>query len=172
MDPDLGFPPFLGWQVYHPATWIKNGVLRDLAYYRSYAVKKLGKNTGGLPLYGNKYTGSFHMSVTGETASMNEMVATTKRGILVTRFWGVRTPPIDWKSWLLSGYTRDGTWLIEDGKISKAIKNLRFTESPFFALNNVEQIGRPQRVFHPGYPIVVPSLKVRDFSFTALSDAI
>jgi predicted Zn-dependent protease len=62
--------------------------------------------------------------------------------------------------------------LIENGKISKPIKNFRFTESPLFALNNLEQIGVPQRIFHPGFPIVVPALKVRDFSFTGLSDAV
>jgi predicted Zn-dependent protease len=62
--------------------------------------------------------------------------------------------------------------LIENGKISKPIKNFRFTESPLFVLNNVEQIGVPQRIFHPGFPIIVPALKVRDFSFTSLSDAI
>jgi predicted Zn-dependent protease len=71
-------------------------------------------------------------------------------------------------------------WLIENGKISKAIKNFAFTESPLFALNNVEQIGVPQRVFHPARsavfarpaPVIVPPLKVRDFSFTALSTAV
>jgi predicted Zn-dependent protease len=172
MDPMLGFPPFEGWQVYHPVTWIRDGVLKELPYYRDYAVKKLGKNTGGIPLFGNKYSGAFHMTVRGETATIDEMIQTTKRGVFVTRFSDVVSNPIDPKSFLLAGFTRDGTWLIENGKITKAIKNFRFTESPFFALNNVEQIGEPQRIFHPGIPIVVPALKVRDFSFTSLSDAI
>ena len=113
------------------------------------------------------------MSVTGETASVEEMVATTKRGVLVTRFWDVGPlPPLDVRSVLLTGYTRDGLWLVEDGKISKAVKNFRFTESPLFVLNNVEQIGVPKRIFNPGCPVVVPALKVRDFSFTSLSDAV
>jgi predicted Zn-dependent protease len=73
---------------------------------------------------------------------------------------------------LCQGYTRDGLWLIEDGKISRAIKNFLFTESPLLMLNNVEQIGSPQRVFCPGKAAVTPALKVRDFSFTALSDAV
>jgi predicted Zn-dependent protease len=83
-------------------------------------------------------------------------------------------------SLLCRGYTRDGLWLIENGTITHAVKNLVFTESPLFALNRVEQLGVPQRVFHPctlwktstPQPIVVPTLKVSDFSFTALSDAI
>jgi predicted Zn-dependent protease len=176
MDPALGFPPFLRWQVFHPATWIKDGVLQELSYFRSYAVKKLSKNTGGLPA-----TGSFRISVTGETSSIDDMIATTKRGLLVTRFWGIPPIALDPASMLLTGYTRDGVWLIEHGKIAKPVKNFRFTESPLFMLNSVEQVGVPQRVFRPespdrlpdGYaPVIVPALKVRDFNFTALSDAI
>lgn len=174
MDPDLGFPPFENWQVYHPVTWIQDGVLQELAYFRSYAVKKLGKDTGGLPQYGDINTGdgAYHMSVKGETASIDEMIAATKRGVLVTRFSGIEFPPLDNKSMLLAGYTRDGTWLIENGKITHPIKNFRFTESPFFVLNSVEQVGVPQRIFSPIYPKVVPALKVRDFSFTSLSEAV
>jgi predicted Zn-dependent protease len=70
------------------------------------------------------------------------------------------------------GVTRDGLWLVENGQISKAIKNFRFTDSPLFALNSVEAIGAPARVFRPDYPTVVPALKVRDFNFTGLADAV
>jgi predicted Zn-dependent protease len=98
------------------------------------------------------------------------MIATTKRGVLVTRLSGVEV--IDAPSLLCNGYTRDGVWLIEDGKISKAVKNFLFTESPLFVLNNVEQFGVPQRVFCPGRAAMVPPLKVRDFSFTSLSEAV
>jgi predicted Zn-dependent protease len=72
----------------------------------------------------------------------------------------------------MTGYTRDGVWLIEQGRISKPAKNFRFTESPLLALNNVLQLGVPQRVFRPMAPAVVPALKIEDFSFTSLSDAI
>ena len=87
--------------------------------------------------------------------------------------------PLDVRSQLYRGYTRDGLWLIENGKISKPVKNMAVTESVLFALNNVEQLGVPQRVFHPAsgwrsapQPVVVPPLKIRDFSFTALADAV
>jgi predicted Zn-dependent protease len=98
------------------------------------------------------------------------MIQTTKRGLLVTRFSGVQQ--LDARSVLCAGYTRDGLWLIENGKISKAVKNFRFTESPLFVFNQVEQLGVPQRIFHPEAPIVVPPAKVRDFSFTSLADAV
>jgi predicted Zn-dependent protease len=163
MDPDLGFPPFdLTGRIYNPVTWIENGVLRSLAYSRPYAMKKLFLNSS------LENSGAFHM--TGGTTSIDEMIQTTKRGLLVTRFFDVDM--IDGKSVLCSGYTRDGLWLIEEGKISKSVKNFRFTESPLFVFNQVEQLGVPQRVFHPGAPVVAPSAKVRDFSFTSLADAV
>jgi predicted Zn-dependent protease len=175
MDPELSFPPFFRWQVFHPATWIKDGVLTDLAYYRPYAVQKLGKDTGGLPS-----SGSYRMSGRGETASIDDMIATTKRGVLVTRFAGIQ-PPLD-LAVTLAGYTIGGLWLIENGKVTKPIRNFRFTESPLIALNKVEQVGVSKRVFHPGSagrtmppgysPVMVPALAIRDFNFSSLAESI
>jgi predicted Zn-dependent protease len=179
MDPEMGFPPFQlqGWSadtfaypVFHPATWFDRGVLTQLGYDRTYAMNLLQKNEG-LP-----NSGAFRMS--GGTTSIDEMIATTKRGLLVTRF--DRIILVDLTSQMYRGYTRDGLWLIENGKITHSAKNLVFTESSLFALNRVEQLGVPQRVFHPcmswkysmPQPVVVPALKVSDFSFTALSDAV
>jgi predicted Zn-dependent protease len=163
MDPDLGFPPFtIGGEVYHPVTWVDHGVLKNLDYNRNYGVITLGINTG-LP-----NSGAFRMS--GGLTTIDEMISTTKRGILVTRFSNLQL--VDASSLLYSGYTRDGLWLIENGKISKSVKNFKFTESPMFVFNSVEQLGPPVRVFHPGAPAVVPPVKVRDFSFTALADAV
>ncbi len=93
----------------------------------------------------------------------------TKRRIFVTRFSNIVV--IDTNSLLSSGYTRDGLWLIEDGKVSKAIKNFRFTDSPLFVFNNVAQLGTPVPVFSPGRPAIVPPIKVNDFNFSSLSDA-
>jgi predicted Zn-dependent protease len=80
---------------------------------------------------------------------------------------------------LSTGLTRDGVWLVENGKITKSVKNFRFTESPLFMLNSIEQLGVPAPVFRPTKseggeltPAVVPPLKVRDFSFTSTIDAI
>ena len=75
---------------------------------------------------------------------------------------------------LYTGLTRDGTFLIENGKISKSIKNLRFNESPLFMLNNLEALGQAGRVAgtEAGGDVVMPAIKVRDFNFTSLSDAV
>jgi predicted Zn-dependent protease len=106
------------------------------------------------------------------------MIATTKRGVLVTRFGGIGAP-LD-LSVTLTGYTVGGLWLIENGKVTKPLRNFRFTESPFIALNKVEQIGATKRVFHPragllppGYaPVAVPALKIRDFNFSSLAESL
>ncbi|MEO6527488.1 MAG: metallopeptidase TldD-related protein, partial [Gemmatimonadaceae bacterium] len=75
---------------------------------------------------------------------------------------------------LFTGLTRDGTFLIENGKITKAVKNFRFNESPLFMLNNLEAIGPSVRVAgtESGGAIIMPTIKVRDFNFTSLSDAV
>lgn len=146
-------------------TWIENGVVKNLAYDRYWAQKQ-----GRDPL---PFGGSLRMS--GGDASLEEMIASTQRGILVTRFWYIRG--VDPRTILYTGLTRDGTFLIENGKVTRAVKNLRYNESPIFMLNNIEAMGRPVRVSasedgSPGFPIVVPPIKARDFTFTSLSDAV
>ena len=145
--------------------WIENGVVKNLSYDRYWAQKQ-----GRAPLPG---AGAVRMS--GGTATIDQLIESTERGILVTRFWYIR--PVDPRTILYTGLTRDGTFLIERGKITRAVKNLRFNESPIFMLNNLEAMGRPVRVSAseaggPGLAIVVPPIKVRDFSFTSLSDAV
>jgi predicted Zn-dependent protease len=84
---------------------------------------------------------------------------------------------VDPRTILYTGLTRDGTFLIENGKVTRAVKNLRFNESPVFMLNNLVAMGRPERVSASedggvGRGVVVPPIKARDFNFTSLSDAI
>jgi predicted Zn-dependent protease len=103
------------------------------------------------------------------------MIASTERGILVTRLWYIR--PVNPRTILFTGLTRDGTFLIENGKITRSIKNMRWNESPIFLLNNVEAMGRSVRVSSSesgsaGFPVIVPPIKARDFNFTSLSDAV
>ncbi len=147
----------LGRQVF-----VDKGVLKELYYSRFWA-KKQGKQATGAPT-------SFIMS--GGNTPIEEMIRTTPRGILVTRLWYLRE--VDPRTILYTGLTRDGTFLIENGKISKAIKNLRFNDSPLFMLNNIEAIGPAVRLAgtEAGGAVVVPPLKVRDFTFTSLSDAV
>lgn len=163
MDPELGCPPFdPNGVVFHPVVWIDRGVLANLGYFRSYAVAALGRAEG------RPGNGAFRMS--GGTETIEDMIATTTRGILVTRLSDIEL--VDMRSFTVTGYTRDGLWLIEHGRVAKAIKNFRFTDSPLLAFNNIEQLGVPQRVFHPTAPVVVPPVKVRDFNFVGLADAV
>jgi predicted Zn-dependent protease len=173
-DPELGVVPEPGMQ---PETWIDHGVLTNLGYPREYALALLNRNApvrGPRGVTGGSLTGAYRMS--GGATSVAEMIRTTKRGLLVTRFFDVQV--LDPASVLSTGLTRDGLWLIENGKISKAVKNLRFTESPVFVLNSLEQLGPPERVFRrtdtggKPTPAIVPPLKARDFSFTSTIDAI
>ncbi len=148
-----------------PITWIENGIVRNLAYDRFWAQKQ-----GAQP---SAFSGSLRML--GGDSSIEEMIASTERGLLVTRLWYIR--PVDPRTILYTGLTRDGTFLIENGKVTRAVKNLRWNESPIFMLNNVEAMGAPVRVSAsesggPGQAVVVPPLKVRDFTFTSLSDAV
>jgi predicted Zn-dependent protease len=143
-------------------TWIDHGVLVNLPNSRRESLDQLQSDVA-FPS-----SGAFRMS--GGTTTITEMIATTKRGILVTRFFGLLE--LDRRSMLRTGLTRDGLWLIENGTISRAIKNFRFTESPLFVFNNVETLGVPVPVFSPGTPAIVPPVKARDFSFTSLVDAV
>jgi len=163
-DPELGVVPFVleTGEPVRAVNWIERGVLAHLAYDRPYALTQLNENLG----YPN--AGAFRLS--GGATSVAEMIRTTQRGLLVTRFSNVAV--LDEQSLLLSGVTRDGLWLIEHGQITKAVKNLRFTESPLFVLNSLDQLGEPVPTFRPWSPAVVPPLKAHDFSFTSTIDAI
>jgi len=167
MDPDLGYLPInLSGPYYLEANRafapIEHGVLKRLSYDRNSA-RTLFLEAEGFP-----WPRSYRMS--GEGTSIDDMIATTARGVLVTRLASIWVE--DPETTMCTGYTRDGLWLIRNGKIDRPIKNFRFRDSIVSALNNVEQLGIPTRIFHPEFPVVVPSLKVREFNFVALSEAI
>ena len=86
--------------------------------------------------------------------------------MLVTRLWYLR--PIDQRTLMYTGLTRDGTFLVENGRITRSIKNFRFNDSPLIMLNKVDAIGPSVRTSGG----VFPAIKARDFSFTSLSDAV
>ena len=165
-DTDIAGAPFTGEGLpTRRSVWIENGIVRNLNYDRYWAQKKGVSPTAS--------GGSLRMS--GGASSLDEMIASTPRGLLVTRFWYLR--PVDQRTILFTGLTRDGTFLIENGKITRAVKNLRFNDSPVFMLNNLDALGTPVRVSAsedggPGQAVMVPPLKVRDFNFTSLSDAV
>jgi predicted Zn-dependent protease len=102
----------------------------------------------------------------GGNASLDELIKGTERGVLVTRLWYIRA--VDPQTLLYTGLTRDGTFYIENGQIKHPVKNFRFNESPVIMLNNLEALGKAERVDGN----LIPPMKIRDFTFTSLSDAV
>ncbi len=153
--------------------WIENGVVKTLSYDRYWAQQQgVTPNASGGGGWGG---GAGGLLMTGGDSSLEEMIASTERGLLITRLWYIR--PVDQRTILYTGLTRDGTFLVENGKITRAVKNMRWNESPIFLLNSIEALGRPVRVSasesgSPGQAVVVPPMKARDFNFTSLSDAV
>lgn len=137
-------------------SWIENGVVKNLAYDRFWAQEK-----GVEPV---PFPSNFIMG--GGDASLEELIKSTKKGILVTRLWYIRS--VDPQTLLYTGLTRDGTFYIENGKIKYPVKNFRFNESPIIMLNNLETLGKQVRVDGS----LIPYMKIRDFTFTSLSDAV
>lgn len=144
---------------------IKNGTVANMIYDRYWASQK---NAEATPFPGNRI-------MEGGTASIEDMIKDTKKGVLVTRFWYIRA--VDPQTLLYTGLTRDGTFFIENGKIKHPIKNFRFNESPIIMLNNLETLGKQMRVASGGGPggggsSLIPAMKIRDFTFSSLSDAV
>ncbi|MBV9211757.1 MAG: TldD/PmbA family protein [Acidobacteria bacterium] len=144
---------------------IRGGVVKNL-YYNRFWAKKQGKEPTPFPT---------NLIIEGGKTSIDDMIASTERGILVTRLWYIRL--VDQQSVLYTGLTRDGTFLIEKGRIKTAIKNFRFNETPVKMLNNIEAMSPVTRItgserVGDGFPVLAPAIKVREFEFTSLSEAI
>ena len=103
------------------------------------------------------------MLMEGGSATVEQMVASIERGLLITRFWYIRY--VDPMVPLLTGMTRDGLFLIEKGKLARPVQHMRFNENTVDMLNRVELLGPPERTFE--YPTLVPALKVKNFNFTS-----
>lgn len=137
-------------------TWLENGVVKNLAYDRFWAKEK-----GVEPV---PYPSNVIMA--GGDQSLEDLIKGTKKGILVTRLWYIRS--VDPQTLLYTGLTRDGTFYIENGQIKYPVKNFRFNESPIIMLNNLETLGKQVRIDGN----LIPYMKIRDFTFTSLSDAV
>ncbi|HBN54696.1 MAG TPA: peptidase C69 [Stenotrophomonas sp.] len=141
---------------------IENGKVMNLDYSRYWAQKQ-GKTAKASP-------GNLLMS--GGSKSIAELVKGTQKGILLTRTWYIRM--VDPQTVLLTGLTRDGTFYIENGQIKHPVKNFRFNESPVIMLNNIDELGKPVRVAgdESSFVMMIPPMRLRDFTFTSLSDAV
>jgi predicted Zn-dependent protease len=139
--------------------WIEKGILRTLAYSRFWAQKQ-GKQPTAPPLAGG-------LTLAGGSKSTEELIAGCERGILVTHFFYIRA--LDPRTVLQTGLTRDGAFLIEQGKVTRALKNFRWNESPLLMLNRLEEIGKPEPT---AAGRMMPALRIKNFNFTSLSDAV
>ncbi|MGB8523798.1 MAG: metallopeptidase TldD-related protein, partial [Candidatus Acidiferrales bacterium] len=164
----------------HRVALIENGVVRGVTYARSGAARmrlsELADKVGPITATGHGFSlpneiGEaplnlvFAGATPGQAQSVEEMIASTERGILVTRLWYIRE--VDPYEKILTGMTRDGTFAIEDGKIRGGIRNFRFNESLIHMLQNVEAMGQSVRASgEESVDMVVPAMKVRDFNFT------
>ncbi len=151
---------------------VKDGVVVSPVYDRETAKKAGTISTGNAlpptfrgfgPLASNLFMGL-------GTSTLDEMIHSTERGLYITRFWYTRlVHPTDC---IVTGMTRDGVYMIENGEITYPVKNLRFTQSYVAALNNVQAIGRPGRLLSANYgnlAALVPPIKVGAFQFTGIT---
>ena len=137
-------------------TWIEKGVLRKLATDRYWAQK-----TKSEPI---PYTPNLVMD--GGKGTVDDLVAGCARGLLVTRFWYIRA--VNPQTFQLTGLTRDGVWLVEDGKVAGPVNNLRFNESPANLFKNVEALSTAV----PAGRMILPAIRAKDFTFSSKSDAV
>ena len=148
---------------------VEKGVIKNLAYARKTAKTMGTEPTGhGFPLPNEYGEAPMNIVFCGGNASVEQMIASTERGVLVTRLWYIRE--VDPYKKILTGMTRDGTFLVENGKVKEGIRNFRFNESLIDLLNSVEMMGPEERSSgEESAPMVVPALKVKNFHFTEVT---
>lgn len=149
---------------------IENGIAKGVVY-DSYHAYKYGKENTGHSLPQPNSIGPFALNLfikEGES-SVEEMIKNVKKGIFVSRFH--YTNPLDPKRVIVTGMTRDGTFLIEDGKITMPLKNLRFTQNMVELMNNVLEISKERKVQKGGAHVTVaPYIRVKEFNFTGKTE--
>ncbi|MFZ0523068.1 MAG: TldD/PmbA family protein [Candidatus Acidiferrales bacterium] len=171
--------------VYHPlqvgAPWdgeglprqkvllVDHGVPKNLVYSRATAKKMKAKPTGhGFTLPNEYGEAPMNLVFSGGDKSVDDMIRSTERGILVTRFWYIRE--VDPYEKVLTGMTRDGTFLVENGRVAGGIRNFRFNQGIIDALAKVEMLGPAVRATgEESFEMVVPPMKIRDFHFSEVT---
>jgi predicted Zn-dependent protease len=150
-----------------PTTWVEKGVLKNLFYDRQYAARQKKDPTPTIP--------NMSLVMEGSDTSVEQMIKSTRRGLLVTFFWYIR--PVDLATLLNTGMTRDGLFLIENGEIAGPVQNFRWNMSPIVGFNNVSAIGQSQPI-HTGESYdgpgtaLVPAVRIEDFYMTSVSPAV
>jgi len=148
---------------------VDRGAPKNLVYARSTAKKMKAKPTGhGFSLPNEYGEAPMNLVFAGGDRSVDEMVRSTERGILVTRLWYIRE--VDPYEKVLTGMTRDGTFLVENGRVAGGIRNFRFNQSIIEMLAHVEMLGPAVRAAgEESFEMVVPAMKVRDFHFSEVT---
>jgi predicted Zn-dependent protease len=148
-------------------TWVEKGVVKTLYDSRYWAQHQKRTPTATGP--------QMSLVMEGGTATVDEMIRSTKRGLLITFFWYIR--PVDQMTLLNTGMTRDGLFLIENGEIVGPVQNFRWNESPAVSFNNITMLGRAipmhtgEAYDNPGTALV-PPMKIEDFTMTSISPAV
>lgn len=150
-------------------TLVDRGVVRDIAYCRQAAASAGVSPTGhGFPLPNELGEAPSNIVFEGGDSSVDEMIRSIERGILVTRLWYIRE--VDPYEKIFTGMTRDGTFLIEDGEVTSGLRNFRFNQSLIELLSSVEMLSPASRASgEESADMVVPAMKVRDFNFTEVT---
>jgi len=160
---------------------VENGVVKRLVYARGTAARMkhseyrdqvgLVEPTGhgfALPNEMGEMPVNIVFAPTNNPQTVEQMIASTERGVLVTRLWYIRE--VEPFEKMLTGMTRDGTFLVENGRVQHGIRNFRFNESLIHMLSNVESMSVPVRACgEESFDMVVPAMKVRDFNFTEVT---
>jgi predicted Zn-dependent protease len=148
---------------------VDGGVVREIAYSRQAAALEGVAPTGhGLPLPNEAGEAPANIVIAGGGGSVEEMAASTERGILVTRLWYIRE--VDPYEKIFTGMTRDGTFLVEGGRVTAGVRNFRFNVGLMEMLSNVEAIGEAVRASgEEAFDMVAPPMKVRGFNFTEVT---
>jgi len=144
--------------------WIRDGAIASLVYPRAAAAE-----FGTAPA-----VPADNLLMTGGTSDLDQMIAATERGLLLTTLWYIRT--VDPTTLLLTGLTRDGVYLIEDGKVAAAVNNFRFNESPLDLLRRATEAGIPEKTLPREWSdwatrAVMPTLRIPDFHMSSVSQA-
>jgi predicted Zn-dependent protease len=144
-------------------------VPKNMVYSRASAKRAKKKPTGhGFALPNEYGEAPMNLVFAGGRSSLEEMIASTDRGLLVPRLWYIRE--VDPYEKVLTGMTRDGLFQLEKGKVTSAVKNFRFNQSILELLRNVEMMGPAVRATgEEAFEMVVPAMKVRNFRFTEVT---
>src|SRR3984957_8601028 len=148
---------------------VDRGVPKNLVYSRAAAKAARKPPTGHGFMLPNEYgEAPMNLVFSGGDSSVEKMIASTERGLLVTRIWYIRE--VEPYEKIMTGMTRDGLFLVENGRVTSAVKNFRFNQYLLEALRKVEMLGPPVRgTGEEAFEMVIPAMKIRDFHFTEVT---